>query len=178
MTEPVQFQPFTDRMSRDIRNALSTSLVQCLKTGSAMPAEETSAKFDIDTLPDSFRDYIENRLNLYRRAVELIADVPEDPIRKAMVLWNLGLFFEVHEVLEHAWYDAKDDYKLILQALIRAAGVYIKLEYGYRGPAERIAAKALTVLEEQQETLRQWFHPEPLLEALKTTSTPAPKLSL
>ena len=96
---------------------------------------------------------------------------------KSTVLWNLGLFFEVHEILEHAWYDAQGDYKLILQALIRAAGVYIKLEYGYQGPAERMAAKALTVLEAHRDSLQKWFKPEPLFEALRELSPP-PRLSL
>lgn len=177
MTESARFQPFTDRTSRDIRNALSSSLLDCLDANSILPAKEAARKFDPESLPQCYRRYIRDRLDRYNKAVELVSDLPDDPVTKSTVLWNLGLFFEVHEVLEHAWYDARGDYKLILQALIRAAGVYIKLEYGYRDPAKRMAAKALTVLEEHQDSLHKWFKPEPLLKALRELSSP-PRLSV
>lgn len=178
MTETIKFDPFSDRLSRDIRNALSTSLVQCLELNSIQPAEDTAESFRIKTLADAYAEYVATRLDLYRKAIDGIGEGPEEPVTRSMVLWNLGLFFEVHEVLEHAWYEAKDDYKLILQALIRAAGVYIKLEYGYREQAERLAAKALVVLEEHKDTLQTWFMPEPLLTALREISPVPPTLSL
>ncbi len=82
-----------------------------------------------------------------QQALEIIRGGITDPIQQAVVLWNLGLFFEVHEVLEHVWYTAEGKMKATLQALIRAAGVYIKREYGFNDSADRIAAKAIPVLE-------------------------------
>lgn len=176
MTETANFDPFNDRLSRDIRNALSSSLVKCLELSSLAPAREVADKFMDQDLPEVYRGYIADRLSCYEKAVHQLNGVEEDPIRSGLVLWDLELFFEVHEVLEHAWYDAGGDFKLILQALIRAAGVYIKLEHGFRPQAERIAAKAVDVLEEHRTFLEDHFEPELLISALRNCRIPAPKL--
>ena len=84
------------------------------------------------------------------------------------MLWNLGLFFEVHEVLEHVWYSAEGNMKATLQALIRAAGVYIKREYGFNDSADRIAAKAIPVLEGKPRYSGSYFKAETLTSALKS----------
>ena len=68
-------------------------------------------------------------------------------------LWDLGLHFEVHEILEHAWHRAQGEEKLLLQAMIRAAGVYIKGDYGYFEAAAKLAARALPVLEAHKQRL-------------------------
>ena len=94
-----------------------------------------------------------------------------------MILWNQGLFFEVHEVLEHAWYHAKGDEKLTLQALIRAAGVYVKQEYDYIKAAHKIAGKSWPVLEKNIDLLETFFDPLVLIKALKTVDQKAPHLT-
>ena len=99
-----------------------------------------------------------------------------DPIQQGMVLWNLGLFFEVHEVLEHVWYTAEGKMRQTLQALIRAAGVYIKREYGFNDSAERIAAKAIPVLEANRDILDGYFKTETLTDALKNPHSTPPTL--
>ena len=93
-----------------------------------------------------------------------------------MILWDLGLLFEVHEVLEHAWYTAEGRMKLTMQALIRAAGVYIKREYGYNEAAARIAAKAIPVLEKNRALLEKYFKPEKLIAALASPDASPPQL--
>jgi hypothetical protein len=171
-----QFDPFNDRLSRDIRNDLSSSLVKCLETGDIAPAEQVAAKHRSSQPDEIYLNYISERVTRYSEALQAIRELPDDPLSQAVVLWDLGLFFEVHEVLEHAWYDAEGEYKLTLQALIRAAGVYIKLECGFIPQAERIAAKAVPVLEEQKERLQSYFTPELLIDGLKGCRLPPPKL--
>ncbi len=99
-----------------------------------------------------------------------------DPIHCSLILWDLGLFFEVHEVLEHAWYSAEGAMKLTLQALIRAAGVYIKREYDFHDSTGRIAEKAGPVLEANRELLAKYFNPEKLISVLAVAEIPAPRL--
>jgi hypothetical protein len=82
----------------------------------------------------------------------------------------------MHEVLEHAWYHAQGSRKAVLQAMIRAAGVYVKLEYGYTRQAAKIAMKALNVLEGNTVLLREYFAPEELLQALKALAPTPPIL--
>jgi hypothetical protein len=67
--------------------------------------------------------------------------------------------------------------KAILQALIRAAGVYIKREYGFNESAARIAAKAIPVLEANGHILEQYFKVKNLIFALKNLDDLPPTLS-
>ena len=117
----MQFEPFQDRLSRDIRNDLSGTMVEMLDQldpGSAKLVADQYLGMEIDI---SYKEYITDRLERYRSALELIRKGPDDVFWRAMVLWDQKLFFEVHEVLEHAWYQATGDEKKILQAMIRAA---------------------------------------------------------
>lgn len=176
MTQSNQFNPFTDRKSRDIRNTLSSSLVDCLKSGSIQPAHDAAEIFLNEKLDEQYHTYITNRLSNYSQAVDKIRGGEEDPFWRSLVLWDLELFFEMHEVLEHAWYHSEGDTKLIMQALIRAAGAYIKMEYGYLPQAKRLAGKALIVLEHQKDFLSTYFAPELLIQALQALPSLPPKL--
>lgn len=172
------FEPFQDRLSRDTRNGLSRSLARSLAEGSMTPFEAEAAALLARAPARCYSAYIESRLERYRLAFSQIRCAGSDPFRQGLVLWNLGLFFEVHEVLEHAWHQAAGSHKLLLQAMIRAAGVYVKLEYGYARQAAKLAAKARYVLEQNGDALRQYFDPEDLLQALDTLAPEPPVLLL
>ena len=166
-----------DRLSRDIRNDLSESLVDVLKGNSLAPAQEVATQFRSRELESCYLDYIDMRLRKYEQALGVIsASENIDPLWQGFVLWDLGLFFEVHEILEHAWLRAAGDEKLLLQAMIRAAGVYIKLEHGYEAAAAKISAKAVPVLEENRDRLAAYINPESLLIALRQVSKQPPVL--
>ena len=172
------FQPFEDRLSRDIRNDLSSAYVICLEQGEFGPAQGIAEHYLAKGLAECYIIYINDRLQRYRQALAITtANRPANPFHQGLVLWNLGLFFEVHEVLEGAWLHADGAEKLVLQALIRAAGCAIKREYGYLDQARRMAAKALPVLEANQDLLNRYCQPEPLLVALRNF-TPMPPLPL
>ncbi len=171
------FNPFEDRLSRDIRNELSEGLAEAVETGSTDKLTRTVENYRQQQLADCYHNYLEDRYSRYQQALEIIHGNINDPIQQGIILWNLGLLFEVHEVLEHAWYYAEGDMKETLQALIRAAGVYIKREYGFSGPAERIAGKALPILEANQGILETYFKVEKLTSALKKADSLPPILS-
>ncbi len=160
------FNPFEDRLSRDIRNELSEGLALAVETGNADLLKETVAKYRQQSLAECYRTYLEDRYSRYENALAAINRGVIDPIHRGLILWDLGLFFEMHEVLEHAWYTAQGAMKLTLQALVRAAGVYIKRQYGYHDSAGRIAEKAVPVLAENRALLVSYFNPDKLIEAL------------
>ncbi len=170
------FNPFEDRKSRDIRNELSEGLAAAVETGNSDKLTKIIAEFRQQPLADYYRDYLENRYARYQQALQHIQGNITDPIQQGLILWNLELFFEVHEVLEHAWYGAEGNMKLTLQALIRAAGVYIKREYGFNDAAERIAAKAIPVLEANKDILQAYFKIEDLTSVLKDGTISPPIL--
>lgn len=175
--KPGIFEPFQDRRSRDIRNSLSSSLAQAIAEGNPVIVEHMAASLLVDDPDYPYNDYIDNRLARYRQALPCIAEGSTDPLQQGLILWDQQLFFEMHEVLEHAWYHAQGKRKLLLQAMIRAAGVYVKLEFGYSRQAAKMAEKALKVLLPNADMLREYFEPERLLHALKTLD-PIPPLLL
>lgn len=171
------FDPFTDRLSRDLRNELSTGLAEALRTGESGGLIGIVSSYRERALADCYRNYLEDRYARYTKALSaIIGGGITDPIRRSLILWDLGLFFEVHEVLEHAWYSAKGAMKLTLQALIRAAGVYIKREYGYTDSARRIGEKAVPVLMENRALLAAYFDPDKLINALRDQNSQPPTL--
>ncbi|MGV1100624.1 DUF309 domain-containing protein [Thiovibrio sp. JS02] len=175
--EPCQFEPFQDRLSRDIRNALSETIAPVLAENDLAPALAVARRYLAMDLPPCYGDYIRDRLTRYAQALEIIRQNGHgDAFTEAMVLWDLGLFFEVHEVLEEAWNEARGEEKKILQALIRAAGFYIKLEYGYEEAAAKMAARAVAALEKNRQAVPAGINLELLLEKLKGLAQIPPKL--
>lgn len=174
--DTIEFNPFEDRLSRDIRNDLSEALVACIESGNREILDETSIRYSSQTLDSCYTNYLEKRLSNYELALDRITPTVIDPINRAVILWNLHLFFEVHEILEHVWYDATGDYKKLLQALIRAAGVYIKLEFGYSQAASNIANKAIPVLQDNRQLLEAHIDPNVLISALGDLNQDPPQL--
>lgn len=175
--DSMQFNPFEDRLSRDIRNDLSETVIGMLESGSLADAERIAAGFRPKNLAAHYLEYIDERLKRYSIALKIL---PEDCglLDQAAVFWDLELFFEVHEILEPAWMDAKGDQKRLLQALIRAAGVYINLELGYEQRARKICAKALPVIRELKQELAGSIDGDALLAALESLAVEPPRLRI
>ncbi len=170
------FNPFLDRLSRDLRNDLSEGLADAILSGTADKLSGVVAYYRQQPLADCYLSYLDQRCSRYEKALTAIQPGITDPIHQGLILWDLGLFFEVHEILEHAWYTAEGARKQTLQALIRAAGVYIKREYGFDDSATRIAEKALPVLEENRALLAGYCDPDRLISALHNPEAGAPTL--
>ena len=103
MSSP-RFEPFQDRLSRDIRNALSAALPLALAHNDLAPVRTVAARYLHPGLAAPYVAYIEARLAGYALALTTINRTKAlTPLAKALVLWDLELFFEVHEILEQAW---------------------------------------------------------------------------
>ncbi len=172
-----RFNPFEDRLSRDIRNDLSAALPEVLNRRSTEPAVVAAAPYLTPEPAVHYRLYIDQRLAAYERA---IAETPVPPPTEIMItaamLWDLGLYFEVHEVLEPHWMRAVDERKRLLQALIRAAGVYVYREAGYPQRAAKIAAKAQPVLQHLRTMVPAAIDIDSLIRALGPPVTAPPIL--
>ena len=175
--DSMHFNPFEDRLSRDIRNDLSETVIDLLEYRSLAGAEEVAFGFRQQSLAAHYLDYIDERLKRYGLALDILSE-DCDLLDQAAVFWDLGLFFEVHEILEPAWMDASGDQKRLLQALIRAAGVYINLELGYEQRARKIGSKALPVIRELKQELVGSIDGDALIAALESLSVEPPRLQL
>ncbi|MGI9569125.1 MAG: DUF309 domain-containing protein [Desulfobulbia bacterium] len=170
------FNPFEDRLSRDIRNDLSESILKVLSQRSISPALEVAESYYSRGIASIYREYIDIRLARFQN---VLAELPREAtlLQTATLLWDSGLYFEVHEVLEPEWMTASGDNKLLLQALIRAAGVYINLELGYRERAAKISAKALPILKEFSKDIGQDLDADALVKSLELLSVTPPVLA-
>lgn len=170
------FNPFEDRLSRDIRNDMSESIVDVLADRSLDKAKTVAEAYLKKNPAEPYADYIHTRLDRYGQALDEIQP-HTSLLHRAAVLWNLQLQFEVHEILEPAWMAASGNRKSILQALIRAAGVYINLELGYRERAAKIASKAVPVLKKLKAEVAHEIDIDELISAIEAL-TPTPPLIL
>jgi len=178
MSEIDRFDPFNNRLCRNVRNALCEGFKDALKDRALQPVNRTANFFLNGNLAAVVRDYIEKRMPAYEGVLADLRDCPaDDPLDIAPRIFNRRLFFETHEYLEPFWLAAEGDEKSLLQALIRAAGTYVHLEQGNRSAARRIAAKALQGIEQHRQRLTPHFDPQLLIDKLRSLDPDPPRLS-
>ncbi|MBT8372058.1 MAG: DUF309 domain-containing protein [Deltaproteobacteria bacterium] len=125
----------------------------------------------------TYQTYIESRLALYRRAVdEIMAKQVLDTRHQAIYLWNLGLFFEMHELLETIWLKAQEPGRSALKGWIQAAGVYIHFERGKVDAARSLARRAEIYLRKGRSYLDFISNLDQLIESLADLTDVAPQL--
>jgi predicted metal-dependent hydrolase len=174
-----KFDPFTSRMCRDIRNTLSEALLRALDEDNPEPFRRTGTRFMALNLSPVQSDYVTDRLGRYEEALaEVRRRHSSDILIQGIILWNKGLFFEVHERLETLWQESSGMKRAALKGLIKAAGVYVHREQGHHRPAETLAAKASALLRENGQTLPSSINLSELIEQLERQDPVPPKLSL
>ena len=172
-----KFDPFEDRLSRDIRNSLSSVFMETLEKIDMRPVQQEAAKYLQTDIDPVYHDYIRDRLDRYEKSLHKIVEKGnENIIFKALILWDQELFFEVHELLEGAWLHATGNNRKILQGLIRAAGVYVHLSRGNVKGATKMAAKAREALSFYRDELPAFVDLETLLQSLENLEANPPKL--
>lgn len=140
---PAVFDPFNNRLARDIRNTLSEAFVEALMALDKSEYQNIAQKWLAGNLDDVYAGYILDRLKRYAQVFEKInINGINDAKIRMLVIWNHGLFFEVHDHLERLWQQTSGDERQALKGLIQAAGVYIHLKFNHRQAAERLAIKS------------------------------------
>jgi hypothetical protein len=105
----VNLDPYSDRLSRDIRNSLSSALVQALAENVDDCLSAAANEWLAKATAPVYQTFIKDRLTLYRQSLdEIRAHRLSDPRYQAICLWNLGLFFEMHELLEPLWQKTRE----------------------------------------------------------------------
>lgn len=173
-----KFDPFEDRLCRDVRNDLSEAFAGSLAHVDMGPVKKIAEKFLDKDIGHIYRDYINERLKRYEKALNIIQTRQiEDTFARALVLWDQELFFEVHEILEHAWLKAEGKEKLVLQAMIRAAGVYVQLDHGNTKGAHKMAAKAVEGFSSNRDAVPPILNTDLLIDKLRRVDPIPPKLT-
>ncbi len=176
----IKFDPFNDRLARDIRNALSSALVKSLPE--LTEVEEVSATFLADKrLLPHHQSYIHDRLRRYQAVSDTIRrHAAGDIVCPALAMWDEKLFFEVHECLEGEWYPAPaGERKKALQALICAAGTFVHKEQGNKKGVAKMSARARNGLSVYGQALPELGNAlAPLIASLEQPENPPPIFSL
>lgn len=145
------------------------------------PAEylDIARKWRSQRLSAPYIDYLDTRLQRYDLVLNAIrTDQIDDPLHRAVVIWNAELFFEVHDHLEAIWHSASGDERQALKGLIKAAGVYIHLEQHHLPAAESLAKKSYDLLRQYPHCLSFIANYEMLLEKLKNCDPDPPRLEI
>lgn len=172
-----KFDPFEDRLARDIRNELSRGFIEALGKGDMAIVRHAARKYLKGDIGPHHRDYILTRLQRYEEAVrEIKQRKSKEAVLRGLVLWDSKLFFEVHELLEEAWHRAVGPERKVLQALIRAAGVYVHLDHGNRKGAAKMAVRALEALSTYRAAVPKYVQLELLLSCLQRLDPTPPVL--
>ena len=149
---PDDFDPFNDRLSRDIRNTLSEAFVDALARKEPSKYQVVAEKWLIGKPAAGYLNYIHDRLHRYDLVLEkILASRLDDALLQSLVLWNYGLFFEFHDHLERIWQQATGDEHEALKGLIKAAGVYIHMEHNRQEAVKSLSIKSLNLI-------RQYSH--------------------
>jgi hypothetical protein len=98
-------------------------------------AEDGAALFEGKELAATFEaldDYARDRARRFAAACSWLADEPRasDPLEQARAAWDAGLFFEVHELIEPVWLEAKGARRELLQGVIMAGAAMHHLSEG------------------------------------------------
>ncbi len=171
------FDPFSDRTARDIRNSMSAAFVDRLTVKSGPSVEEVAASWLARVRQPVYRDYIVRRRWKYRKMIRHIAALGvSEPRSQSLELWNAGLFFELHELLETVWHGTRGNERMGLKGLIQAAGAYVHRDRGKPAVAIGLARRARRNLSAGADSLMFVANLDTLIDGLKNISDPPPVL--
>jgi uncharacterized protein len=168
-----------DRTARLLRNQLSHALDEALAGQSPAPFRERGHELLARAEKPAYQAFVRDRLARYDRAfAEIAARGLDRPWEQALVLWNHRLFFEVHDLLELEWRQAREGQRLALRAVIQAAAVYVHLDRGNSSAARRLAARAILGLRAHGRELPPFSGLAQLLTALEHLEAEPPRLEI
>jgi len=174
---PDGFDPFNDRLSRDIRNTLSEAFVDALARKEPFKYQVVAEKWLIGKPAAGYLNYIQDRLHRYDLVLEkIIASRLDDALLQSLVMWNNGLFFEFHDQLEHIWQKTTGDEHQALKGLIKAAGVYIHMEYNRQEAVKSLSIKSLNLIRRYSHCLAFITNLNVLIKRLENSDPVSPKL--
>ena len=150
-----KFDPFNNRLARDIRNILSKSFLESLREKDASIFHKKAAEYLKQDLEQVYQVYVKTRLVKFDDVFVVIEHGQiHDGLKQAGILWEHGLFYEMHELLERYWKDSSGSKRKALQGLIRAAGMKIHMESGNTKAAITMGLKARDDLQLYGKTLK------------------------
>lgn len=167
------FDPFRDRTARDIRNSLTSAFISEITGKHPGAVCEITQFWLCRTQKPVYLEYIEKMRARYAQALKMIHGTECADMRlQAVLLWNSGLFFEMHELLEMLFTKTTGLDRIALKGLIQAAGVYVHANRGNQKASQGLALRARDHLLAGRERLRFITNLDQLIENLKNPGQP------
>ncbi|MFC1843369.1 DUF309 domain-containing protein [Thermodesulfobacteriota bacterium] len=165
-----KFDPFNNRLARNIRNGLSKSFLEALIERNLSLCKKRADGFLEQDLEQIYQVYIRTRLEKYDEIFAVVEQGQiDDELQQAEILWEYELYFEMHELLEDIWKNAEGNKRKALQGLIRAAGMKIHAENGNFKAAAAMGRKAQTALQLYGKVLIRFHKLESILAEIQNT---------
>lgn len=121
-------------------------------------------------LEPGYAQYVKTRMARYEEAYAIIEQKKsKEVLQQAAILWDLELYFEMHELLEPEWKEAEGGRRRVLQGLIRAAGMKIHAENNNAEAVVKMGAKALADLVKYGGELTGFVKLEAILAEIQKT---------
>ena len=172
-----KFDPFNNRLSRDIRNTLSESFMTAISRMESSAYRDEADIWRAKNPSDIYLEYIQDRLRRYDRVIEQVkTNHLDEPLLQSLVIWNNGLFFEFHDHLEGIWMQATGDERQALKGMIKAAGVYVHHEFNHEPAVKSLSAKAYDLIGQYSDNLAFIKNLDVLAQKLKTLDPDPPML--
>lgn len=140
----MSFDPFENRLARDIRNTIGAAFIHSVKKRATNPFLHAVQFFSSKPLTSDMEKFIGHRKKCLDSILEQLKDDSQatDFFQILLLLWGKKLYFEAHEWLEEAWMTRIGDEKKGFQALIQTAVALEHFEYNRVAPAKRLAQRA------------------------------------
>ncbi len=177
----MSFDPFENRLCRDIRNTIGHDFVKAIQENDRRHFKDVCHAYQSEKINAYHRAYIRHRINCLETVFDQMAEqgvTSSDHSLMSVILWNLELYFECHEWLEMKWSAAHGEDKKALQALVLSAVMYEQLEYGRKIPAKKVAAKAILLFKQYRDYIPEPFDVNLFLLKLTGLDPVAPKFTL
>ena len=172
-----KFDPFNNRLSRDIRNTLSEAFMAALSRMEPSAYRDEADIWRAKNPSQIYLEYIQDRLQRFDRVFEQIkANHLDEPLLQSLVIWNNGLFFEFHDHLEGIWQQTTGDDREALKGLIKAAGVYVHHEFNHQQAVKSLSPKSYDLIRQYAHCLTFIKNLDALLQKLKTLDPDPPRL--
>lgn len=172
-----KFDPFNNRLSRDIRNTLSEAFMAALSRMEPSAYRDEAEIWLAKNPSEIYVEYIQDRLQRYDRVFDQIkANHLDEPLLQSLVIWNNGLFFEFHDHLEGIWKQATGDERQALKGLIKAAGVYIHHEFNHQQAIKSLSPKSYDLIRQYANSLTFINNLDALLQKLRVLDPDPPRL--
>ncbi len=164
------FDPFENRLCRNIRNDIGYGFVKSVQQRSLAPFNSALKKYHNNADNPPFKSYINHRLTLVKKILMQIDSGRLKTVNEFSILmfvWSHQLYYEFHEWVEELWLPANGNYKKSLQGLIFASVALEHHQYNRQIPAQKLSIKAIAKLERHGLLLPELINTEVIVDALK-----------